>query len=115
MKPTVLWTNAPYALPMQALFRSKPFEASICRTLAAKGRWVTGNRYMQQSAAYPVEFCHMVLRSHDNWVSGLKKEFCLVLLLAVRPLLRLRLYPGEYRALEGLGEVELQIYSLLMV
>ena len=115
LKPTVLWTNAPYATSLRALFQRRLFTSNVCRGLASKGKWVTGNRYMQQSAVYPIEFCHMMLSTHDTWVLNLKREFRLVLRLAVWPLLRLRLHPGGCRMQEGLGEVELLIYFLLMV
>ena len=85
-KPTNLYTNAPYAEDLKKIFRKKPFHTNVCRPLANKDiKWVTGNQYMQQSAVYPIEFCHIVCHVHHRWTVGLKHELFAILKLVVWP------------------------------
>ena len=103
-KPTCLYRNAPYAHCLQKFFEKKLFTTNV-------------NRYMTASAAYPIEFCHMVCATHHQWSRGLKHEFYCVLKLAVWPLLRSKTHisGGPGRRVHSFGDIGLMIYTFLMV
>ena len=83
--------------------------------LATKSKWVTGNQHMTRSAVYPIEFCHMILSTHDMWMRNLKHEWWTILQLAVWPLLRKFMHLWGSAGIELYGEIGLMFFTMLMV
>ena len=114
-KPTALWTNAPYASRLRKLFEQKLFTSNVCQSLATKSKWVTGNTFMTKSASYPIEFCYLLCATHEKWTTNLKKEFFVILKLAIWPLLRSKTHVFITNPYEPWGEIALMLYTMLMV
>ena len=74
-KPTFLYSNAPWIHEVEDQIRLKPFPGNESeKRLAEKvGRWVNGGQSLAASAAYPIEFVHIVCRKHFFWT---KKVQC---------------------------------------
>eukprot|EP00959_Pyramimonas_sp_CCMP1952_P471623 9498712-Pyramimonas_sp.AAC.2 len=92
MKPTVCWTDAPWAKQFERAAKQmisqikkeeKDQKERLYRVSGAQRQWTSGNKATPASQAYPVKFCEKVLSMHVWWrcrvisEALIVKELCL--------------------------------------